>query len=201
VSSFSLGLRRDTRNWDNIFLPPADGTLSRLSVECAGGPFGGDKDFAKYQISNGWYFKHFKKLFLEVKLRGSLVEEFGDSIDVPVYERFYAGGAYTIRGYKDRDIGPKDLETDDPIGGKAEFIANLEYSYPFTRQMRAAIFYDTGYVWTDIKDVDFADLKSSVGAGIRMNLPIPVRIDYGYGLDHKEGEKKGRFHISIGGWF
>ncbi len=201
MSSFSFGLRRDTRNWDSIFLPPAEGTLSRLSVECAGGLFGGDKDFTKYRLSNGWYFKHFKKLFLEVKLRGGVAEEFGDSSDVPVYERFYAGGAYTIRGYADRDVGPKDLETNDPIGGKAEFIANLEYSYPFTRQMRLAVFYDTGGVWDEVDNIDFADLKSSVGAGIRMNLPIPVRIDYGYGLDHEEGEKKGRFHISIGGWF
>ncbi len=193
VSSFSLSLTRDTR--DNIYNPQTGGVIDN-DIQIAGGLFGGDRDFIKYTSMIDWYFTYFKKFTLEVKLRGGIVDEYDDTTMVPVYERFYAGGINTIRGYGYRDVGPKS-RAGDPIGGKVMAIANLEYTFPIIKQVKGALFYDVGNVWSKIGDFG-EDFKSSVGLGLRVKTPLgPVKIDYGYGLDYEPGEKKGRFHFSM----
>ena len=123
-----------------------------------------------------------------------LVQEFGDSEYVPFYERFYIGGADSIRGYPYRDIGPKD-ENDEPIGGGVKAQANIEYIIPIVKELKGAVFFDTGNVWSSTDEFDLADLYSGVGVGIRLTTPMgPLRLDYGYGIDIGEG----RIHFTIG---
>ncbi len=197
ISSLLFKLTQDTR--DNVF-EPKEGYVISGSVECAGGPFGGDKDFARYIVATNWFFTHFEKLVLELRLRGGIAGDYGDSSSVPIYERFYAGGANTIRGYKERRVGPKDANTDDPIGGEAMLLGTVEYSFPIVENIKGAVFYDTGNVWSQASDFASGTFKSSVGTGVRINTPIgPIRLDFGYGLDPDPGEKKaGRFHFSMG---
>ena len=193
ISSLSLNLTRDTR--DNVFNPTSGGVL-RNTVQFAGGCLGGDRDFMKYTSMLDWYFTYFKNQTLEVKLQGGVVDEFGDTIMVPIYERFYAGGANTIRGYGYRDVGPESA-AGDPIGGESMAVANFEYTFPIIKQIKGAVFYDVGNVWSKIDDFG-SSFKSAVGVGVRVNTPLgPVKVDYGYGLDYEPGEKKGRFHFSM----
>ncbi len=197
ISAVLFRLTQDTRN--NIFDPMA-GYVASGSIECAGGPFGGDKDFLRYIGTTSWYFAHFEKLVLELRLRGGIVDDFGDSTYVPIYERFFAGGANTIRGYKERRVGPKDANTGDPIGGEAMLLGTAEYSFPMVENIKGAVFYDTGNVWAKASDFASGSLKSSVGMGVRIKTPIgPIKLDFGYPLDTDPGEKRsGRFHFSMG---
>ena len=118
---------------------------------------------------------------------------------MPVYERFYAGGANTIRGYKERRVGPEG-EYGDPIGGRLTGIFNAEYVYQISSGLKWAFFYDCGNVWATQNDFvwDTLKLRSSIGTGIRVKTPLgPIRLDYGYALDPKEGDARGRFHFSM----
>jgi outer membrane protein insertion porin family len=70
---------------------------------------------------------------------------------------------------------------------------------PLVEQVKAAIFYDIGSVWSKTADINLGDLRSSVGVGLRVTTPLgPIRFDYGYGLNYEPGDKRGRFHFSMG---
>ena len=195
TSSLELGVVKDTR--DSI-LAPTRGYRNSFSAEVAGGILGGDRDFIKYVGETSWHFRTFERwpnLILNLRLKGGWVGEYGETEYVPIYERFYLGGAHSVRGYAHRDIGPKD-EKGYPIGGEVFLQFNAEYTYPIVRNIKGAVFFDSGGVWEDTGDIDSRDLESGVGIGLRLNLPIgPIRLDYGWALDRGEG----RVHFT-GGW-
>ena len=197
ISKIGFSLTWDYR--DNVF-SPSRGFIFSNSLEVAGGPFSGDKDFFKFYSSFSKYFPLFRGSVLEFRLRAGIAKEYGDSNEVPIYERFFAGGASTIRGYQERKVGPIDPVSEDPIGGEALFVGNLEYTYPLGDYFKIACFFDTGRVWKDYSDFLSGDLMSSVGIGLRVKTPLgPLSVDYGYPLDLEPGEEKkaGRFHFNI----
>ena len=184
ISSVLLGLSRDSR--DDSF-NPRNGVNARISTELAGNFLGGNTDFTRNIGSVSWYIPTWGKTCVNLRLEGGLVEEYGDSDEVPIYERFFMGGPNSVRGYAYRSIGPKD-DRGEPIGGKVKLQANIEYIIPLVKDLRGAIFYDTGNVWSSREDFDIGDLYSGVGVGIRLMTPIgPIRIDYGYGININHG--------------
>lgn len=196
LSSMIFGISKDTR--DSVF-NPTSGMLLSDSVEIAGGLFGGDKDFVKTILGTSWYFTPREEFVLELRLRAGVVDSFGESKNVPIYERFFAGGANTIRGYRERRVGPRDAASNDPIGGESMFLAGAEWTFPVVQYLKGAIFYDTGNVWRRVNDFGDGKFKHGVGVGIRVNTPIgPVRLDFGYPLVvDKDEERTGRFHFSL----
>ena len=197
ISALALTLTRDTT--DSKFNPMSGHILSG-TAENAGGPLGGDKDFYKLTGVANFFFNYNKTLVLELKGTGGWAKEYDDSTHVPIYERFFAGGANTVRGYKERSIGPRDEPTGDPIGGEAMLVANAELTYPVFKNFKVAVFYDIGNVWhsTD-KNIKAKDFKAGTGAGVRVKTPIgPVKVDLGYPLNENHGDKqKIRFHFSM----
>ena len=200
ISSAMFQLTKDTT--DNRF-NPVKGAVLVGSIEVAGGPFGGDKDFAKFFNSISHY-SEIGPFVLELKLRDGVVSTYGGNNGaVPVYERFFAGGTYTIRGFKERDIGPKD-QSGDAIGGGTIAIANAELTFSIIENLKGAFFVDAGNVWhvPDSKPKDGASpggIKVGVGIGVRIKTPIgPVKLDYGFPInaDDSQGDG-GRIHFSM----
>jgi len=197
LSSGEVSIAYDSRN--NVF-SPSKGILFTNNLQLTGGLFGGDKDFLKYSSRVSFYFPVINKSVIELRLRTGFADPFSDTEKVPIYERFFAGGTHTIRGYPERKVGPIDAVTDDPIGGEAMFIGNIEYTYPLADFIKVATFFDTGNVWKENSDFLSGNLKSSIGLGLRVKTPIgPVSVDYGWPLDTVPGEddKEGRFHFSV----
>jgi len=198
ISSLTGGLTFDSR--DNVF-EPTKGNVLAGSVEGAGGPFSGDKDFIKFFGRASHYIPLPRNSVLEFRGRVGLVDPYGDSDKVPIYERFFAGGAYTVRGYHERKIGPIDPVSKDPLGGEAMLVGNVEYTYPLLSFFKLAAFYDTGNVWEKTSDLGSGGFKSGVGFGVRIKTPIgPVMLDYGIPLNKEPGEDEkgsGRFHFSM----
>ncbi|MFH1413826.1 MAG: outer membrane protein assembly factor BamA [Candidatus Omnitrophota bacterium] len=199
ISSLRPGITFDTR--DNVFYP-RKGNLFSSSLEWAGGPFAGDKEFWKYYGVASQYFPLFKNSALEFKARIGLADVYSTTEKVPIYERFFAGGASTVRGYEERSLGPIDSASKDPLGGESMLVGNIEYTHPVLDFLKAAVFYDIGNVWGKMNDLGSSGLKSSVGLGFRIKTPIgPIKLDYGIPLDKAPGEddtKSGRFHFSAG---
>lgn len=197
LSSLGGYLTFDTR--DNVF-NPTKGVIVSGGIEDAGGAFLGDYDFIKYTGRASYYLSFVERFVLELKARAGMVGDYGDSDHVPIYERFYAGGASTIRGYRERGVGPQDPVTSDPIGGESFLVGNAELTFPVYKDvLKGAVFYDIGNVWEDMGDLGQGGYKYSGGVGIRVKTPIgPVKVDWGYPLKKILGQdQKGRFHFSV----
>ncbi|MEE2713136.1 MAG: BamA/TamA family outer membrane protein [Planctomycetota bacterium] len=196
VTSLTLDLRL---NRLNDFVNPTDGYLLQSSIEHAG--FWGDVQFNKALVRGDYYFEAYEDSAEQlhvVRFRGQLgwASEQGDTHDIPVYERFYAGGAGSLRGFRFRGVGPMD--NGDPIGGKALWIAGTEYGFPlFGDNLRGVAFVDTGSVSLDWSDPGIFDVRVSVGVGVRLVIPFlsanrPLAIDFGVPII-KHGEDETQF--------
>lgn len=197
VSTFTVGFSRDLR--DNPF-SPTKGLYLNGVVDLAGGPMGGDKDFYRLSGTSSYNIPMKFNSVLEFRLRAGIVDAYGDSDKVPIFERFFAGGARTIRGYNERKVGPLDAVTEDPIGGEAMFVGNIEYTFPLIDFIKLAAFYDIGNVWAEIEDFGSGELKSGTGLGLRVKTPIgPISLDYGFPLNDEPGEegRSGKFYFSV----
>ena len=198
LSSAETQLSYDSR--DNVF-SPSKGIYIRNVFQVFGGPFGGDRDFIKYFSRISFYVPAPKEAVVELRLRGGIASEFDDTDKIPIYERFFAGGSSTVRGYRERKVGPIDRSAEDPVGGDKMFIGNIEYTYPLADFLKVATFFDIGKIWgNESVNVDKGEVMSSIGMGFRVNTPIgPVSVDYGWPLDTEAGEedKEGRFHFNV----
>ena len=115
-----------------------------------------------------------------------------------VFDRYFAGGFGTIRGFKRRYVSPVNVN-ENSIGGSTMLVGTAELIKPIKNFMFFKVFCDVGNVWWDSFDADFGDLNASIGLGIQFRA-LPVRLDYGYPIvtknDHLDGTH-GRFHFSI----
>ena len=224
VSKVSPILYYDTRGPGRL---PNVGQLTRLRTHLAGGPFGGDTDFYKIDLGTKHYFKGLAEgHILELQAQISVIEEYGDSDRVPLFDRSFLGGLYSLRGFRFRDVGPKDRG--EPIGGKTSWFASAEYSVPVIERFRLAVFYDIGMVYKDAFSfsTDYSHeyviydhpnwlgrpftehsikgktqtYNDNIGIGMRLELPIgPLRLDYGIPLTaDADNDDSGRFNFGVG---
>lgn len=195
TSSISPVASYDTR--DDI-IDPTSGAFYSLSAKLAGGILLGDDEFTKYEAQGSWYVTPIERITLAFSLRGGIVRSYGKNTKVPIYERFFAGGANSVRGYKEKYLGPKDSEG-NPIGGEALIIGNIELRFHVVQKLWSVLFLDAGNVWENYRGLRPDNLKSSVGAGIRFKTPVgPIRVDYGYKLRREKGEAGWRIHFNLG---
>ena len=205
VSKVGASLAHDTRN--NIQLP-SNGKRSELSSEVACGPLGGDTDFYKFELRSSWYFPgFFEKHIWEVRGRAGVVQAFGDTDRVPLFDRFFLGGVGSLRGFKYRQVGPYRLGPQgdqEPIGGDTFWFGSVEYSVPIIERLRFAAFYDIGNVYEDAfsfsRSAGQNIYSDNWGVGIRLNIPRlgPLRLDYGIPISHDAYTSgRGRFQFSV----
>jgi outer membrane protein insertion porin family len=179
-------------------IDPHTGMHSWFSLEWSDQGIGSDFDFVKAQARTSWYLPVSRFTTLALSLRGGILEPYGRSDISPLGERFLIGGDDTLRGFERNKVGPRTPGGDYP-GGNAMFIFNAEYRFPIYKDLKGAVFYDTGNVWEDASDIDFGDLRESAGFGFRYISSIAaIRLDYGHVLDPRENEEDYRIHLSIG---
>src|SRR5438094_2047361 len=117
---------------------------------------------------------------------------------IPIDERFFNGGATTVRSFAERDLGPHDNHG-HPVGGEFFTVFNVEYTFPILGELQGAIFTDAGNLLPTSEDVGLNDMRYAIGAGLRYKLPVgPIRLDYGVNPDPHEFEDFGAFHFSFG---
>ncbi|WP_456433108.1 outer membrane protein assembly factor BamA [Thermosulfuriphilus sp.] len=200
TSALNIGLTRDTRN---NFFDPTRGTINTISLEYAGGPLGGDSAFVKVQYTWGIYLPFVWGTTFHVRGGLGYVTE-GPGGKLPIYEKFYLGGLESVRGFQYGDISPVDPVTGERIGGERMAFVQIEDIFPLVSNMglKGVVFFDMGNVWGEEEGYKFSDIRKSVGFGIRWLSPMgPMRIEWGYNLDVKEGEDKSSWNFRIGGYF
>ncbi|MFA6435227.1 MAG: outer membrane protein assembly factor BamA [Elusimicrobiales bacterium] len=208
TSSIYVEFARDTR--DNVW-DPTRGSKASIGVDLTGGPLMGAVNYYKPNVT----YTHNLKLFsiddypfvFAISNKAGYGAGFGKTPKLPVYERYFLGGADTIRGYNNNgQIGPLD-------GGKVYDILNLEFHFPLAREKKRTIvqwafFLDVGNSWDRFNNVSMRsgtgvnDLKVGAGFGIRFTTPaFPIRLDWGYGFNHKPGEQLSDIYFTLGNLF
>jgi outer membrane protein insertion porin family len=201
-------IARDTR--DSVF-DPTRGTRNSIGAALSGGPLMGDIHYFKPNVSNQAHATLFTvddwPFVLSFFHRGGYIAPFGKSKIVAVQDRFYIGGQDSLRGYSPSG------QAGYPNGGTIYSVANLEFGFPLARERRKTIvkfvlFGDAGGAWNTVKDISGRlgaqerDLKTDVGFGLRFVTPaFPIRLDYGYGLNHRRGEKLYQINFGLGPLF
>ena len=198
-------LAYDTRNSTQL---PNHGQRTELSTEVSAG----STDFYKVEAHTAWYFPGL--------LKGHVIEAVGrtgiaDSLaggDVPLYDRYYLGGLYSLRGFKFRNVAPRQAYnpmtpdvSNEPIGGNTYWFSSYEYSVPIFEKdggvsLRFALFYDIGCV--DAASYSYSlNYSDDWGVGMRLNIPHlgPLRLDYGIPLKHDQyNGSGGQFQFGVG---
>lgn len=196
---------------------PLSGTKVSNTTELSGGPFlPGNMNFIKNEFSAELYtpFIRNSRLVLYGNFNFAFVNPFGTDKYLPPTELFYMGGngltynTIPLRGYDDRNIGPKN-KSFNPIGGKVALKYTLEMRYPLSLDpipIFVLAFAEAGNVWSNISKTDPFDLRRSVGFGVRLQLPAVglIGFDFGYGFDRKledYEDPKWLFHFQFGRGF
>ncbi|MEW6735372.1 MAG: translocation/assembly module TamB domain-containing protein [Acidobacteriota bacterium] len=201
LAMFSVGISRDKRD---SALDPTQGQLLSIDHSLAARILGGNESFNKFFFN----YQRYEKLPASVPLlRGAVIamaariglaapfnRRDGEGEDLlPISERFFAGGATTLRGFRFEEAGPQaileprtpaELPTLVPVGGNALTVFNFELRYPLAGRLELVPFYDLGNVFPHVRDISFGQMTNSIGLGLRVRTPLgPIGIDYGYLLD------------------
>ncbi|MFH2012934.1 MAG: outer membrane protein assembly factor BamA [Pseudomonadota bacterium] len=200
TSSITLSLVRDSRD-SNIF--PSEGSENSISIEYAGGVLGGSNYFTRYFANSTWFFPlPWNTVFMSRARIGYAHGNQGK--ELPLAQRFFVGGINTVRGFESYSIGPKDPVTGDVIGGNKELIFNIEYIFPLFKEagVKGLVFFDAGNAFNEDEGYSLNGLRTSVGVGVRWYSPIgPLRLEWGFNLDPKPGEKHSNWEFAIGVMF
>jgi outer membrane protein insertion porin family len=196
-SSLSLTLIHDTRNAPFV---PTKGGRTSVSGTLAGGPLSFDTDLYGLTGRTSYYFPLWLNHILIARGRAEVVEAYGSSDRVPIFDRLFLGGARTLRGFDYREVGPKD-EQGEAVGGKTLGFGSLEYAIPLAEKVRVAGFYDAGFVNEESFEFDPGAYNSNYGVGLRLDIPqFPLQIDYAWPLEADEFNDRtsGRFSFLLG---
>ncbi|MFW5996813.1 MAG: outer membrane protein assembly factor BamA [Lentisphaeria bacterium] len=195
VVELFFSLSRDSRDRN---IHPTRGSKMEFRSEFQPESLGSYEDVYKLNLQASKYYPLLYDFIFKLEGRMGVAENINGG-DVAIFDRFFAGGTSTFRGFERREVSPVDVN-EDPLGGESLLLGTAELIYPFTDSVRGRLFCDVGNVWTDSYDWQLDEINASVGIGAELRLPIgPIRIDYGIPVkterDHLD--ESGRLHFGL----
>ena len=176
IATLRLNASWDTRD------DPSDATRGLLvtgAVEYAPPALGSEVSFVRY-LTQVYAFRSWRTLVFATGGRLGVIRSLADS-PILLADRFYSGGARTVRGVAENNLGTRDFfEPEQPAGGELLFLLNQEVRFPLFGWFGGAGFLDGGNVFDTPGAFSLTALTSSVGVGLRVNTPVGLfRVDYG----------------------
>jgi outer membrane protein insertion porin family len=204
TNSFPLtaAWQRDSRD---SALVPTTGRYQRANLEL--GLFG---DLRYYRGT--YQHQYFRPIFNGTTLALNGEFDYGHGLGgkkYPVFKNFYAGGIGTVRGFEGSSLSVNPIQGQDPVGGQARLIGNVELQFPFpgsgsNRTLRWFTFLDAGNVF-DVErgeKMSFSNLRYSAGVGISWISPIgPLKLSYAKPLNAEPFDRKQSFQFQLGTGF
>lgn len=186
---------------DSVFLP-RDGRYARALTEFSDKTFGSEIDFVRISGTISEYWKFGERTGLVFTARTGFAIMYGDTPTLPLQERFFNGGANSVRSFRQSQLGPKD-SGGNPLGGDTASTATMEFRYPLWKSFEGSLFIDAGNVNLTLDDyLAFRDIRYGVGPGLRWLLPIgPVRLDWGINPNPRSDEAAHVLQFSVGSSF
>ena len=198
ISKVSVSSVTDTRD-DPV--APTRGQFRIMDFDLSTKFLGTHSPFIKGLAQQFFYFPLPSDTVFVLALRGGIGKTFREDRDalLPITERFFAGGANTLRGFPLDEASPISLETGEPVGGNVLMLLNLEFRFPIAKRLGGVVFSDNGNVYRRLQVIRLLNWRYNAGLGFRYETPIgPVRVDYGIKLNPRPGESFGRLHVSLG---
>ena len=162
---------------------PTRGTRVAATLDVAG--IGGNVNFVKPRFEAVYMFRHTSRTSIGFRGQVEYIKPWGSTVGanpgpgenvLPIYERLFLGGEYSVRGYDIRSIGPRDVAPPAPtfvvIGGDKSLLFNAEYLITVFGPVRLVLFYDAGQVRDFGQNYRFSEFKTSTGAEIRFFMPV-----------------------------
>ncbi|CAF0691852.1 Beta-barrel assembly machine subunit BamA [Candidatus Methylacidithermus pantelleriae] len=197
-SSVLLNLTYDTR--DSLLIPRR-GEKINILLQGAGGPLLGQTNIYRAELDWQKYVLLPYDLIFSVNGATGVINHYGASAFVPLFDRYFLGGPRTVRGFDYNMVGPKD-PLGFSIGGSTMAFSQFELTFPIISRVRGAVFTDWGFVDAGFGRYDhfLPDLNGSAGIGVRLYLPIgPLRLDYGWPIKaDRFNRTSGRFAFDVG---
>lgn len=189
--------------WDSTDDPldATKGEILSLELAQAGVIWGGAYRYWRGVAEAKKYFAIGWETILALRAKLGLADSIGDDDDLPIFERFYAGGEKSVRGYARHRLGPLST-TDRPLGGLSLFEGSVEVRRPIWKQLGGALFVDFGQVSLKAFDPPITDVKFAAGFGVTYKTPIgPLRLDIAFPFDPPASDASWQLHFSIGQFF
>jgi outer membrane protein assembly complex protein YaeT len=147
----------------------------------------------------------FKSIFdyavVAARLKTGFAQAFGDKERLPIFERLYAGGEGSVRGYRRRQLGPT-ADNGNPLGGRTLIEGSIEARIPVWRQVGLVGFLDFGQVSLERYDFVPDSIRYSAGPGLSYSTPIgPISLFAGFPINRQPGESPWQMHFNIGFFF
>ena len=194
-----VSFAKDTRN-RRIFA--SSGSLNSIGLELQVG----DLDYYKLRYRHQTAFGLTDLFTLNLKGRAGYGDGFGDYEDLPIYEKYTAGGVRSVRGYEFNSLGPRDSEN-DAEGGNLQVIGTAEILFPLEALVsadtfRLGVYFDIGNVFAEVDDYETSELRQSVGLSAKWFSVIgPIEFSYAFPLNDESGDDPQPFQFSLGAQF
>ncbi|MDH5710128.1 MAG: outer membrane protein assembly factor BamA [Gammaproteobacteria bacterium] len=200
----------DTRN-RTVFATRGNSQTIALNLSAPGS----DLEFYKLAYLTKFYFGLTDNLTLLLRSDLAYGGGYSDLDELPFYERYYAGGLRTVRGYDSNSLGPRD-DYGSPMGGNMRVTAGADLIFPIPfvdkppSSVRFTAFYDLGNVFLNSAPTynasedgfQFEELRASAGLSFVWLAPIgPLRFSWAHALNPVEGDNTRVFQFSIGSFF
>ncbi len=172
---------------------PTQGRRFSFSFDWAG--LGGNTNFYKPRGEAVWYFRQTQRTSIGFRVQAEFIAPIGDTLNLPIFERLFMGGEYSVRGFDLRSIGPRDALSGLVLGGNKSLLFNGEYLISLGGPIRLIFFYDAGQVRNDGEDFAMDLFKTSTGAELRFMMPVmnvPFRLIMAYNA-HRDGVLTNRY--------
>ncbi|MHB8173718.1 MAG: outer membrane protein assembly factor BamA [Nitrospirota bacterium] len=217
LASISPSIVFDFR--DNPF-NPTKGSVHALILKYASTFFGSTVNMLKATAQTSWYYPLYNGIIGGFSARGGIESSLGGALKIPISERFFIGGASSLRGYSYESVAPLN-RFGNPVGGDSMAIFNVEVRFPLPYNFGLVTFLDAGNAWllnknilaggapgrtdlitrtgTGLEQSGTNGLRYGAGLGIRYETPVgPLRLDYGFKLNRRPGESAGELHFTLG---
>jgi outer membrane protein insertion porin family len=210
IGMLSFNLAQDRRDHpDN----PQHGIYNTADIGVAGNFFGSQRSFARVLLRNATYHHLFGQWVLARQTQFGVIQPFnvptgvGAEESIPLPERFFGGGADSLRAFSYNQAGPRDIgapvapgspasqPTGFPLGGNALFFNNVELRFPLIGQnIQGVFFYDAGNIYSSLSNISFRSSQRNLqdfdymvhapGFGVRYRTPVgPIRVDFAYSVN------------------
>src|SRR4051794_38278390 len=123
---------------------PTSGKRYSLSFDVAG--IGGNTSFINPRTEGVWYFPQNKRTSLGFRAAWEYLRPYGDTRVLPIFQKIFLGGEYSIRGFDIRSVSPRDEVSGVPVGGNKSLLFNAEYLIHIAGPVRLVLFFDAGQV-------------------------------------------------------